>query len=362
MRTADEIGVAARQFRVAGEFAGASPYGSGHINESYCAVFRDGSNESRFLLQRINTRVFPNVTALMENIERVTQHLGRAFERDPDRDRRALTLIRTQNDRVWHADANGGCWRMYQFVSHARALDTIGASEQAFQIGRAFGEFQQQLATLPPPRLHDTIPDFHNTPKRFAALEDAIARDAAGRVQSAQAEIEFARARKPITSTLLDAGLPERITHNDTKCNNVLLDDVTGEATCVIDLDTVMPGVAPYDFGDMVRTMTSPAPEDEQDLSRVFVRFPVFEAIVRGYLATAGEFLTKREKQFLPFAGKLITFEIGIRFLADYLSGDTYFRIHRPGHNLDRCRAQFKLVESIEAHEEQMNRLVESLS
>jgi hypothetical protein len=347
---------------VSGEFGGAARYGSGHINESYRANFRNGSREEHFLLQRINTRVFPNVAGLMENIERVTEHVGKWIQDRPDRERRALRLIRTRDGRVWHQDAVGGCWRMYQFVGNARALDTIESAEQAYQIGKAFGEFQQQLATMPAPRLHDTIPDFHHTAKRYAALEEAIGRDVAGRAQSVQAEIRFARARKPITTMLLDAGLPERITHNDTKCNNVLLDGATSEAICVIDLDTVMPGLALYDFGDMVRTMTSPAAEDERDLSRVYLRLPVFEAIVRGYLSAADAFLTRPERERLPFAGKLITFEIGIRFLTDYLSGDTYFRIHRPQHNLDRCRTQFKLVESIEQNEDALGKMVQALA
>ena len=361
VRDPKEIGAAARQFSVSGEFGDAARYGSGHINESYRAIFRNGSREEHFLLQRINTHVFPNVAGLMENIERVTEHVGRSIEDRADRERRALRLIRTQDGRVWHRDEVGGCWRMYQFVRNARALDTIESAEQAYQVGKAFGEFQHRLATVPAPRLHDTIPDFHHTAKRFAALEEAIARDVAGRAQSVQAEIGFARARKPMTTMLLDAGLPERITHNDTKCNNVLLDAATNEAICVIDLDTVMPGLAPYDFGDMVRTMTSPAAEDERDLSRVYVRLPIFEAIVRGYLSAAESFLTRAEKECLPLGGKLITFEIGIRFLTDYLSGDTYFRIHRPEHNLDRCRTQFKLVESIELNEDVLSRMVEGL-
>ncbi|KAA6458646.1 aminoglycoside phosphotransferase family protein [Acidobacteria bacterium AB60] len=359
VRDPNEIAAAARQFRVSGEFAGAARYGSGHINESYRAIFREGAREQHFLLQRINTRVFPDVDRLMQNIERVTERVSSSMEAKPDRERRALRLIRTHDDRVWHRDAAGGCWRMYPFVNKARALDTIESAEQAYQIGRAFGEFQQQLANMPPPRLHDTIPDFHHTPKRYAALEEAIARDVAGRARFVEAEIGFARRRKPITTRLLDAGLPERITHNDTKCNNVLLDEATNEAICVIDLDTVMPGLAGYDFGDMVRTMTSPAAEDERDLSRVYLRLPVFEAIVRGYLSAAGAFLTREEKESLPLAGKLITFEIGIRFLTDYLSGDNYFRIHRPDHNLDRCRTQFKLVESIEQNEAALNTMVE---
>jgi Ser/Thr protein kinase RdoA (MazF antagonist) len=209
--------------------------------------------------------------------------------------------------------------------------------------------------------LHDTIVDFHHTPKRLLALEKAIASDVAGRAIHAKPEIEFALAHQSITSVLLDANLPERVTHNDTKINNVMFDDATGEGICVIDLDTVMPGLALYDFGDMVRTVTSPVMEDERDLSRVTMQLPMFEALVRGYLSSTGCFLTQAEKQHLAFSGKLITFEIGLRFLTDYLAGDTYFKVHRFGHNLDRCRAQFKLVESIEQQEEKMDRLVQSI-
>jgi aminoglycoside phosphotransferase (APT) family kinase protein len=217
------------------------------------------------------------------------------------------------------------------------------------------------LASLPAPRLHDTIPDFHNTPKRFTALVEAIASDVTGRAVQAKPEIDFALKHQPIASVLLSANLPERVTHNDTKFNNVLLDDDTGEGICVIDLDTVMPGLALYDFGDMVRTTTSPAMEDERDLSRVTMQFPMFEALVRGYLTSAGDFLTRAEKQHLVFSGKLIAFEQGVRFLTDYLAGDTYYKVHRESQNIDRCRTQFKLVESIEQQEERMERLVQSI-
>ena len=195
-------------------------------------------------------------------------------------------------------------WRAYRFIERARTYDAVERPEQAFQAARAFGRFQQMLADLPAPRLHDTIPDFHHTPKRFAALEQAIAADVAGRAILAKAEIEFALARESITGVLLDANLPERVTHNDTKFNNVMLDDATGEGICVIDLDTVMPGLALYDFGDMVRTTTSPAMEDEQDLSKVTMQFPMFEALVRGYLSSAGGFLTKAEKQYPCLLGQ----------------------------------------------------------
>jgi Ser/Thr protein kinase RdoA (MazF antagonist) len=209
--------------------------------------------------------------------------------------------------------------------------------------------------------LHDTINDFHHTPKRFMALEQAIASNVADRAILAKREIEFAFTHQSIASVLLDANLPERITHNDTKLNNVMLDAVTGEGVCVIDLDTVMPGLALHDFGDMVRTATSPAKEDEQDLSKVAMQFPMFETLVRGYLASAGDFLTKAEKQHLVFSGKLMTFEQGVRFLTDYLQGDAYYKVSRDEHNLDRCRTQFKLLESIEQQEERMDRLVQSI-
>jgi Ser/Thr protein kinase RdoA (MazF antagonist) len=353
---------AARQFAIGGDFLEARPYGSGHINDTYRVFFNQDGVPLCYILQRINHNIFRNPAALMENIQRVTAHLASQVADEPDASRRVLSLIPTRDGRSWHVDGEGNHWRAYRFISNARSYDAVESTEQVYQAARAFGRFQQLLSSLPAPRLHDTIPDFHNTPKRFLALEQAIDADVTNRAALARPEIEFTRAHQPIASVLLDAHLPERVTHNDTKFNNVLLDDGTGEAICVLDLDTVMPGLAPYDFGDMVRTTTSPALEDEQDLSKVSMQFPMFEALVRGYLSSADAFLTKAEKRLLAFSGKLITFELGIRFLTDYLAGDTYFKVHRDGHNLDRCRTQFKLVESIEKQEEQMNRLVETIA
>jgi Ser/Thr protein kinase RdoA (MazF antagonist) len=352
----------ANQFQFHGEVAGIAPHGNGHINDTYCVECQGAGAPARYILQRINRNVFRNPAAVMENIERVTAHLLRQAAGEPDTARRVLKLVPAQDGRNWHVDAEGETWRAYRFIDHAHTYEAASSAGQAFQAARAFGCFQQQLANLPAPRLHDTIPDFHHTPRRFAALEQAIAADVKGRAILARPEIEFALARQPIAGLLLDANLPERITHNDTKFNNVLLDDATGEGICVIDLDTVMPGLALYDFGDMVRTTTSPAAEDEQDLSKVTMQFPLFEALVRGYLEAASGFLTPAEKKYLAFSGKLITFETGIRFLTDYLAGDMYFKVHREGHNLDRCHTQFKLVESIERQEERMNRLVESVA
>jgi hypothetical protein len=356
-----EVGVVARQFRIDGDLLSVTPYGSGHINDSYCAIFRQSGAPLRYLLQRINHSIFKDPTALMENIRRVTSHLAEKTAGEADCNRQVLTLIAARDGMVWHRDKDGNYWRAYRFIEKARTYDAVESTEQAFQAARAFGRFQKLLVDLPAPRLNDTIADFHHTPKRLMALEEAIALDVANRAILVQPEIEFALAHRSIASVLLDANLPERVTHNDTKFNNVMLDDATSEGICVVDLDTVMPGLSLYDFGDMVRTTTSPTNEDEQNLSKVTMQFPMFEALVRGYLASAGCFLTEAEKQHLVFSGKLITFEQGIRFLTDYLVGDTYYKVHREGHNLDRCRTQFKLLESIEQQEEKMDRLVHSI-
>lgn len=362
MNKDEAVRAAAQEFAACGQFLSATPYGSGHINDTYRVVSQQGSDSGFFILQRINHNIFKDPVALMENIERVTVHMAGKINGRPDRDRRFLKLSSTRDGRRWYHDAEGNYWRAYNFIDRARSYDAVENTGQAFEAGRAFGRFQKILADLPLPRLHESIPDFHHTPKRFAALERAIELDVANRAASAKPEIEFALAHRSLVSQLLDADLPERVTHNDTKLNNVLIDDETGEGICVIDLDTVMPGLVAYDFGDMVRTTTSPAKEDEQDLSKVRMDFPMFEALLRGYLDAAGAFLTAGEKEVLTLSGKLITFEIGIRFLTDHLSGDTYFKVHRPNHNLDRARTQFKLVESIEAQEETMERLVSSLA
>jgi len=355
-------GAVARQFQIPGTMVEFRLYGSGHINDTYCAVFSQSGITMRYIVQRIHPRIFRDPVALMQNILRVTTHLAARIADDPDGERRVLRVVPAHDGQALHVDAHGSYWRAYRFIEGARSYNAIHSATQAFEVARAFGRFQQLLADLPAPPLHDTIPDFHHTPKRFAALEQAIAADVSGRAILAKPEIEFAFAHESITGVLLNAKLPVRVTHNDTKLNNVLLDDVTGEGICVIDLDTVMPGLAPYDFGDMVRTSTSPAQEDEQDLSKVTMQFPMFEALVRGYLSSAGGFLTKAEKQYLAFSGKLITFEQGLRSLTDYLAGDVYYKVSREGHNLDRCRTQFRLVESIEQQEERMERLVESIS
>ncbi|MEY4817682.1 MAG: hypothetical protein RLZZ23_455 [Verrucomicrobiota bacterium] len=355
----------AGEFALAGEIVSASPYGSGHINDTYKVDVKPTSGPSRFVLQRINHNVFRRPDELMENVERVCAHAYSKLKEagEPNADRRTLRLIPTLEGRAWHIDAAGNRWRCYHFIEGATGHDVVRSPEQAYAAAKSFGAFQSLLADLPGGRLHETIPDFHHTPSRFARFQQALAKDSQGRAAASVPEIAFALARAHEVSIVVDAlrdgTLPERVTHNDTKLNNVLLDDITQEGVCVIDLDTVMPGSVLYDFGDLVRTSTSPAAEDETDLAKVRMQFPMFEALIKGYLESAAGFLTPKEKELLPFAGKLITFEIGLRFLTDWLEGDTYFKIKRPTHNLDRARTQFKLVESIEAQLPAMQALIE---
>lgn len=349
------LAAVAGQFQTGGAFLSAARFGNGLIHRSYCVTVSGGA---RFLIQRINTHVFTRPIELMENIDRATTHLGAIAAPEG---RGTLTLIPANDGRTFAVDPEGMYWRLYRYIEATRTVEQVESAEQCFQVARAFGDFQRQLATLPPPRLHDTIPGFHDTPQRIARLQQAVAADIANRVKLAGPEIDFVASRSSLARILLDAGMPERVTHNDTKINNVLLDENTGEAVCVVDLDTVMPGLALYDFGDMVRTATCPAPEDETDLDKIHARFDYFEALARGYLSTAGAFLTRTEKEMLTDAGKLITFEQGVRFLWDFLQGDTYYPVSRDSHNLDRCRTQFRLLESIEHQERQMNRLVRTL-
>jgi hypothetical protein len=269
-------------FEIPGEFVSCAPIGSGHINETYRMTFQDAGLSAEYILQRINHRIFADPAALMQNIQRVTAHVAARVQDEPDSQRRTLTVIPTRDSLALHVDPLGNSWRVYRFIEQTRTCDIVESPAQAYQAARAFGRFQGLLCDLPAPRLHDTIPGFHHTPGRFGQLLQTVAADVRNRARLARPEIEFALARKPMTSVLLDAQLPERVTHNDTKCNNVLLDARTGEGLCVIDLDTVMPGLAPYDFGDMVRTVTSPAAEDERDLSKVSVRWSMFEAVARG--------------------------------------------------------------------------------
>ena len=356
------------QFPFEGEFADAEVYGSGHINDTFDPHFRlpDGSVK-RYILQRINTNVFRNPDELMANIAGVTTFLGKIIaEAGGDPARETLTVLKTKDGSDYYRDAEGGCWRVYLFIEGTVSYDLVENADDFYKSARAFGQFQMRLADYPAATLHETIPKFHNTIDRFEKLKKAIAEDKLGRAKGVQAEIGFALAREADTHVLLDlqaAGkIPLRVTHNDTKLNNILIDEKTGQGLCVIDLDTVMPGLAHYDYGDSIRFGASTALEDEKDLDKVTMDLGLFEVFTKGFLESAGGVLNAVEKETLPWGAKLMTFECGIRFLTDYLEGDTYFKVHREGHNLDRCRTQFKLVADMEAKWDQMKAIVAKYS
>jgi len=356
-----------RNFQIYGEILDAESCKVGHINETYTATYDQGGTLVRYIHQRINHEVFRQPEAVMQNYMRVTQHLRAKLVAGGVREavRRAVTVIPTHDGQPFYKTADGEYWRTLLFVEGVRTYESVENESQAYEAGRAFGEFQRLLVDLPGDRLFETIPNFHHTRKRFEAFQTAVENDPAKRAASIQEEIAWVREREHYCDVILkglaDGTLPERITHNDTKFNNVMLDLITGKAMCVVDLDTVMPGSPLYDFGDMVRTTTSPTLEDETDLSKVQLQMPVFQSLARGYLDGAGGFLTSAERSLLAFSGKLMTYTIGMRFLTDYLNGDIYFRVQRPTHNLDRTRTQFRLVESIEQQEDAMQRFVDGL-
>jgi hypothetical protein len=353
------------RFCFRGDLIGVEALRSGHINDSYAAVFRvPGEEPHRYLLQRINHHVFRSPERLMQNMVNVTEHVrNKVLSAGGDPDREALTLVRTVDDGILHRTPGGEYWRAALFIEGAQTYDSARDLDQVYHAARAFGQFQRMVSDYPPQQLHETIPDFHHTPKRYEALAQAVRRDTRNRVQAVQAEIRFVEARAGDCSVLVDALeariLPQRVTHNDCKFNNVMIDDVTGEGVCVIDLDTVMPGLSLYDFGDAVRSGANSAAEDERDLSLVTIDLEIFERLVAGYLDATGENLASAEIDHLAFSAKLMTLECGMRFLTDYLDGDRYFRIHRPDHNLDRCRTQFKMVRDMEAKQSAMEAIVE---
>ena len=346
------------EFAADAAFASAEPFTVGHINDSY-VVTTESSAARRFLLQRINTEIFRDVSGLMSNVQRVTGHItAKSGGRVPE-------LIHARDGGATVADDAEGVWRMFSFVENTRTVLTIDSPRRAMAAARAYGEFQRMLIDLPPPPLHETLPGFHDTPKRLEAFDEAMRRDSAGRAREATAEIAFVADHRDLAEAIValerTGDSPRRVAHYDAKVSNVLFDADSDEAVCVVDFDTVMSGSVLYDFGDMVRSMTCPADEDAADLTRVRVDLDLFEAVARGYLAAARRFLTNAEKQNLVTAGKVITFEQGARFLADFLDGDVYYKTTRAGQNLDRARNQFRLVESIIESESLMNDALERI-
>jgi Ser/Thr protein kinase RdoA (MazF antagonist) len=351
-------------FRIEGRFERSRPIGAGHIHNTYLVETADGAFSKKYVFQQINTRVFRDPAALMDNIVRVTGHLRNKWREKGGTDlgRRAPQVVPTLEGGAFLRDSSGQCWRAYAHIDDSISVDTVRSAEQAREIARAFGEFARLLVDLPDPAPHETIPRFHDGEWRFERLVAALRENPLGRAGAVQAEIQFALERETVARTpaclRAEGALPVRLVHNDCKVNNVMLDAREGRALCVIDLDTVMNGLVVYDFGDLVRTAASPAPEDETDLDRVKLDMGLFQALLEGYCEGAGDTLTAGELRSLPFAGKYMAYLHVLRFLTDHLMGDVYFKIHRPGHNLDRCRAQIALLRSMEERSDDMGALV----
>jgi Ser/Thr protein kinase RdoA (MazF antagonist) len=352
-------------FLTEGSFYDAGPYGSGHIHDTFRVKTAEEGKDD-YILQRLNSRVFKNIPELQENIERVTRHLYHKLESVPGADlkRECLTLIPANNGKSWIEDDEGSYWRMYIFISNHRSYDIVDTPDKAFEGGKAIGRFQAMLADLPGKPLHETIPYFHNIEKRLDTFNLTVKTDKVKRASSASGEIDFVLKRSEEMKIILQLGncgkIPVRITHNDTKFNNILLDE-KDKAMCVIDLDTVMPGYVHYDFGDAIRTAANIAAEDEKELSRVRMDIGLFKAYAEGYLSETRDTLNDVEKEYLAFAPRLITYTIALRFLTDYLDGDNYFKIHYENHNLQRAKAQLKLVSSMEEQYSEMQKIIKKL-
>ena len=343
---------------------GAIRYGQGHINDTFCVHTQpEDACCRRFILQRMSAAAFKRPDQLMENIIGVTEYLGREVERrGGDRSREAMKVVRPKNGEPYYTDSQGGAWRLYPFVEGTVCHQAADTPELFAASGRAFGRFQQLLKDYPAETLYETIPNFDNTEDRLAKLKAAVAADKLGRAKECRPEIDFMLSREADCSVALDAmregKLPVRVTHNDTKLNNVLMDGVTGEGMCIIDLDTVMPGLVIYDFGDSIRFGANHSAEDETDLDKVNLDVDLFAVYTRAFLEGTGGSLTDAEIRYLPWGAKLMTLECGIRFLTDYLVGDEYFHISRERQNLDRCRTQCKLVADMELHWDELQAIV----
>jgi len=333
-------------------------FGNGHINDTYLC-----ETSPKFILQRINTNVFKNPDAVMENIYNVTMHIREKIkEAGGNPDRETMCIIPTKSGEIYHKTESGECFRMYTFVENSVSYDVAKRPEILMYAGHAFGKFQRMLDDFPAEKLYETIADFHNTPVRVKQLKDAMEEDRVGRLASVSKEIrlalEYSKYASEITDAMEKGEVPLRVTHNDTKLNNVLFDIRTDKDVCVIDLDTVMPGSILYDFGDALRFGASSCEEDETDMDKIYFDLEKFEAFSKGFLGEVGGCLTEKEKELLPVSALLMTYECGIRFLADYINGDTYFKIHREKHNLDRARNQFALVRDIEKKLPEMEEIV----
>lgn len=352
------------QFALEGTVESYEIYGSGHINDTYRLNCRKEDGSIRhYILQRMNKEIFTNPVELMENVVNVTSYLRKIIiEKGGDPERETLNIILTKDGKNFYEDSNGEYWRVYVFIEDAFSYDAVEKPEDFYESAVAFGNFQNLLADYPADTLHETIKGFHDTKARLARFKEVVAADVMGRAASVQKEIQFVLDHEETANVLGDlqaAGeLPLRVTHNDTKLNNIMIDKATGKGLCVIDLDTVMPGLAVNDFGDSIRFGASTAAEDEVDLDKVSCSMELFELYTKGFIEGCKGSLTPKEIEMLPMGAKVMTYECGMRFLADYLEGDVYFKIHRENHNLDRARTQFKLVADMEAKWETMKEIV----
>ena len=362
-QTQEMIKAISHEFAIAGEFVEGVEIDSGHINNTYLAVYETANGKrARYILQRINEFVFKDPLQVIKNVETVTRHINwKVLRVKKGLGGQTLNIYPARGGRSYANSENGGVWRCYNYIENCKTYDVVENTRQAYQAAKAFGSFQDLVSDLPVEEVTETIPDFHNTPKRYARLMEVVAADPKGRLKNVAVEVDFIKQREGLCKHLVELAeqgkLPVRVTHNDTKLNNVMMDAETDEAVCVIDLDTVMPGLSLYDFGDLVRTATSPAEEDEKDLSKVEMRMSMFEALAEGYIDGC-DCLTPLEIENLVIGAKLMTLEVGIRFLTDYLEGDQYFKTEYEDHNLVRSRTQLKLVECIEEKEAEMNKFV----
>lgn len=353
-------------FDFKGELVECEPFGSGHINSTYLVKYNDNGKMSSYIVQKVNTNVFKNIDDLMSNVFAVTSFLREKIEKNNgDPYRETLNYMKTLDGDLYYRDGDD-CYRAYRFVDNSKCCDSVESAEVFEKSGIAFGRFQKYLSDFPAETLKETIPDFHNTIWRFEnEFLPAVEADKAGRAAECAKEIEFVMNRKGectrLTDLMAKGEIPVRVTHNDTKLNNVLFDNDSDEAICVIDLDTVMPGLALYDFGDSIRFGANTCAEDEKDSGRVSINLDYFKAYARGFLSEAGDSLTKAEKENLAFSAKLMTFECGMRFLTDYINGDTYFKIAYPEHNLVRAKCQLALVADIEKHMLEMEDIINQL-
>ncbi len=351
------------KFDIEGSLVSCERYGEGHINETYLAVI-DNGGKVNYILQRINSNLFKDVDKLMNNIKLVTEfNRQKIAERGGNPDRESLTLVYAKDGKAYfHCEECDAYFRVYKFITDAVAYQVVEKPEDFYYSAVAFGNFANLLAEFDATKLYEVLPDFHNTEKRFRDFENSLQKDVKGRAASVKKEIDFVLSRKDycgkIVKLLRSGEMPTKVTHNDTKLNNVMLDAKTGKPVAVIDLDTIMPGSICYDFGDSIRFGCNPAAEDEKDLSKVNFDINLFEAYAKGYLSALGDGATQIEKDNLAFGAILMTYECGMRFLADYLDGDIYFRTHREGHNLDRCRTQFKLIEDMEKRYDEMCEII----